>query len=257
MLMTGAKIEGRRIWIVLAFAACALGLHTPISAQIMDYNRWKIDVTPYFWLAGTTGDLVLNGEPHPIDVTFKELSDFASWGISGHVEARKQLWAFIADVRYRDLDSQEEQGSTDLKSTLFEVSAAFTFFRSFEYPVTFDVLAGLRYFNTRWSIRDAASEPSGEENWVDPIIGGRTAWKPGEAWTLSLRGDIGGFGAGSSFSWNAAAVAAYRVYGFSFILGYRAWNADYESGSGTELFKYDLTTHGPGIGFTFHFGGGS
>ena len=29
-------------------------------AQIMDYNRWKIDVTPYFWLSGSNGDIVVD-----------------------------------------------------------------------------------------------------------------------------------------------------------------------------------------------------
>ena len=48
---------------------------------------------------------------------------------------------------------------------------------------------------------------------------------------------------------------SYRIYDFSVVFGFRAWSVDYETGSGADLFKYDVVTYGPGIGFTFHFGG--
>jgi hypothetical protein len=245
----------KRLFLIALPLLSVLVLHQSASAQIMSYNRWKIDVTPYFWLSGLNGDLTVDGNTVPLDLSSGDVSELISWGISAHVEARKKLWVLIADVRYRNLDSQEEFQSTVMRNTLAEGSVGYWVIDWMRFNITADVIAGLRYANMRAEIRDAPNAPSGEENWIDPLVGGRVAWKPGEAWTISLRGDVGGFGVGSKFSYNLGLSGGWRFNNFSVILGYRAWYADYESGSGADLFKYDVTPHGPGVGMTFHFGG--
>jgi hypothetical protein len=239
---------------VLLLAVLGSILFCDAAAAQPGYNRWKIVVTPYFWLSDSSGDITVDGTTVPVDVSFSDLFEFISWGISAHVEARKRVWPLIFDLHYRDLDSQEVSMSTDLRNILAEASVGYQVMDWFQ-KTKIEVIGGVRYFNTRIEIRDAPSEPSGEQNWVDPIVGGRVSWQPAKAWTLSARGDVGGFGIGSDISWNASGVVAYRVYDFSFVLGYRAWHADYETGSGADLFKYDVTTFGPGLGMTFHFGG--
>lgn len=37
------------------------------------------------------------------------------------------------------------------------------------------------------------------------------------------------------------------------VAGYRYLDADYEDGSGADVFKYDMVTAGPGIGVSFKF----
>ena len=39
----------------------------------------------------------------------------------------------------------------------------------------------------------------------------------------------------------------------SLYVGYRALDMDYESGSGNDLFRYDVLTAGPQIGVAFRF----
>jgi hypothetical protein len=233
-----------RVALVSVMAMVWLG--EPASAQ-MSYNRWKIDVSPYFWLSAAHGDLTARGTTETVDLGIGEVADLTSWGISAHVEARKRVWALILDGHYRALDEKAESQSTTLKTVLVEASAGYAVIEWLE------VIGGLRYFNARAGVRDTPE--TAEKSWVDPLVGARATWKPKEAWTLSGRADIGGFGVGSDFSWNVTAAAAYRVYDFSFIFGYRAWGADYETGSGADLFQYDVITHGPGVGMTFHFGG--
>ncbi len=41
------------------------------------------------------------------------------------------------------------------------------------------------------------------KNWIDPLIGGRYLWRFADGWNIIARGDIGGFGVGSDFSWHA------------------------------------------------------
>jgi hypothetical protein len=69
-----------------------------------------------------------------------------------------------------------------------------------------------------------------------------------------VRGDGGGFGVGSDLTWQA-----FPYFGWQFAkwgslqAGYRWLYMDYETGSGTRQFKYDMLNQGPQLGFTLHF----
>jgi hypothetical protein len=99
---------------------------------------------------------------------------------------------------------------------------------------------------------------SGDITWVDPIAGLRVRhqFTPGSELTLS--GDIGGFGVGSQFSWQA--LGAYRwtfaktnTAIWSAMLGYRALYVDYTKGAGDMLYAFDMLQHGPIFGVTARF----
>lgn len=75
-----------------------------------------------------------------------------------------------------------------------------------------------------------------------------------DKWSLSLRGDVGGFGVGSDFTWQAwAGVRRQNTDKFSWYLGYRAISFDYEEGSGLNYQHYDLLQHGPAAGIAISF----
>lgn len=62
-------------------------------------------------------------------------------------------------------------------------------------------------------------------DWVDPLVGARIRhqWRLGHE--RMLRGDVGGFGAGSEFSWNvltAYSFCAQNGVTYTGLLGYRA-----------------------------------
>jgi hypothetical protein len=68
-----------------------------------------------------------------------------------------------------------------------------------------------------------------------------------------VTGDIGGFGVGSDFAWDAFGVIGYRFSLFGqensgVIAGYRALSQDYTDGSGRDKFQWDVTLHGPILG---------
>jgi hypothetical protein len=113
-----------------------------------------------------------------------------------------------------------------------------------------ELLGGGRYWYTKVDIDfDPGDSRDKSKDWLDPIIGARFKIGLLEKLSLQLRGDIGGFGAGSEFSWNAAGFLSYALSRrFSIFAGYRALGVDYESGSGTRKFEFDLTYHGPAIG---------
>lgn len=99
---------------------------------------------------------------------------------------------------------------------------------------------------------------SGDITWIDPIVGLRLRHEFSPGSELTLSGDVGGFGVGSKFSWQA--LGAYRWtfaktnnITWSGMLGYRALYVDYTKGSGDSLYTYDMLQHGPIAGVTARF----
>ncbi|MFM7135013.1 MAG: hypothetical protein ACKO0W_11925 [Planctomycetota bacterium] len=90
-----------------------------------------------------------------------------------------------------------------------------------------------------------------DTDWFEPFVGARMAVALHEGWTVSLRGDVGGFGVdGSSFAWQTVAALGYEKSfsggSFGLLGGYRALGQDYSQGG----FEWDVVTHGPILGFT-------
>ena len=91
------------------------------------------------------------------------------------------------------------------------------------------------------------------KTWFDPLIAARFI-APLKRWQLGVSGDIGGFGIGSDLAWQANPFVGYRFSRlFELAAAYRWLGMDYETGSDTDMFRYDMVTFGPEIGFVFHF----
>jgi len=141
----------------------------------------------------------------------------------------------------------------------------------------FDLLAGARYWHQEVDVSAdltatlALSGPlgltlsgsraiakSGSVDWVDPFVGARLRQQLAAGQEFVLRGDVGGFGAGSQFSWQA--IATYNsplceIHGIPVdgYVGFRALSADFSQGSGRSRFEWDNVIYGPVIGATMRF----
>ncbi len=125
-----------------------------------------------------------------------------------------------------------------------------------------DVLGGGRYWYLYGDLDAAATlqgnrivansafSESGSKEWVDPFIGLRARINLTKKLMVVLRGDVGGFGVGSDFSWNASGYLGYSVSEMvNLWAGYKALGVDYKGGS----FAYDMTMQGPSLGVSFRF----
>jgi hypothetical protein len=66
--------------------------------------------------------------------------------------------------------------------------------------------------------------------------------------------EIGGFGVGSTFTWQVFPTFGVNLSkNASLEFGYRWLDIDYSSGENLTLFKYDVLTQGPVLGFGFRF----
>lgn len=91
---------------------------------------------------------------------------------------------------------------------------------------------------------------SADKDWVDPIIGARAQWNIDDRWFLAGKGDVGGFGVESDFTWNLQASVGYKFNeSVSLEVGYRYFDTDFSDGR----FTYDIAESGALIGLNFNF----
>jgi len=145
---------------------------------------------------------------------------------------------------------------------------------AFEPYTAVDVLAGARYWrqdvDLRFGLtaaldvsglvvtRNRAIARGGDVDWVDPLVGFRIRQGVAPGQELVLRADVGGFDAGSKFSWNVLGAYSFILavrngVTYSGMLGYRALSVDFEKGSGNNKYEYDVVQHGPVVGLTIGF----
>ena len=161
----------------------------------------------------------------------------------------------------------------DVKVTMLEFGLGY---RLLETPVgkddnqklTFDLLGGGRYMNLKGEVDVITNGPlSGlglavgstydrRGEWVDPFIGGRLKWDINEKLAANVRFDFGGFGIGegSNLTWNFLAGIDYKLKeNVSLKAGYRIFDLDHDSGSGSNEFGMDAQFRGPIIGLMILF----
>src|SRR4051812_24653199 len=173
------------------------------------------------WMAGLSGQFgVLHTVTEP-DVDFTKILDHLDMIASGSLYARYHRWEFSADGLYLKLSD-----TADLRGVLFDSARVsikqafaewFVGYRLISCEAGFlSVSAGGRYNYMSGSFRLHSALAAGrhvqdEGSWVDPALGvsGRVrVWKPVSLWA---KGDVGGFGAASDFTWQVQGGVEIRV----------------------------------------------
>jgi len=220
----------------------------------------------------------------------KDLIQLAAFG-----EARNGRFALLADLTYMKIGigaSLNRGRGTDalgasvgasagltIKMFIGEFAAAYELARwhgltSAASSTAFDLYAGGRVW---WQQADLQILASGSANifdltfsragvlsakadvsWVDPVVGARLRHQFAPGWNLNISGDVGGFGAGSKFSWQALATLDHefcrsKEVTWSWMAGYKALFVDYSRGSGPTHYEFDNTLYGPVLGVTARF----
>jgi hypothetical protein len=264
------------VYVMTFMGSWAYGQTGDNSASSILAGPWTVDVAPYLWLPVPSGSVTIGDRTvhlsHDLGDTLDLLFDgnFSVIGGMGRVEARKGHLLFTTNVVYLHIDEQEKATSLGVKTevpfnylnTEFGVGyrlATWSLPSSVRPSVSVDALAGGRYVSLQPGI--TVTGPRGREvdverdvDWLEAYVGGRGLLTLAERFTFGVQGDIGGFGAGSQFTWNVEGVFLYRVARVvSLGLGYRALGTDYRRGSGAAKFTFDMLIHGPLLGAVFQF----
>jgi hypothetical protein len=243
----------------LASSAPTPGPWNPRARAADEPSAWTFDFVPYYWSASISGSLTIDGESADVeDGGDGFFGDPALLGFLGHFEAHHGPWSFAIAPIFISADMEAEQSSTiggDI-SIHAQVHEAFV---AREMAAGFEWMAGLRYqkLATDLDLESGGTPLIGVDSsrsWLDPIVGLRYHTRFGADWSLHARADIGGFGVGSDFVWNASAYAGYSFSSLCALqIGYRALSFEFEDGSGSSELAYDLSMFGPVIGVSFSF----
>lgn len=257
-----ARLELRRAPGRLAGLALLVLLTPRAFAQSSDAAprtepSWSFTLAPYYWATGFDGDLTLDGQQIEGDGDSNGFpGELSLSGFLGHFEARKGPWAFaLSPVFLKVTIDGDDTPPVDTDITLS--GAIVEGFTTYEFATGWDALAGLRYYGLDTEVEVTSSgvpqpELDSGRDWLDPIVGLRWRGSPAARWWLQARADVGGFGIGSDFAWNAAALVGYELSGYArLFLGYRALDFDFADGSGQDRVEYDVRFWGPLVGVSF------
>lgn len=232
--------------------AIALILGAPNTSPAGD-SPWSFSSTLYVLAAGMTGDVGIGPIDADLDVDFSEIWSNLEFGAMGSMRIGYDRWSLNTDVIYMGLGATKNGFNADLDQWVVEPTIAYQVSKNIE------LLAGTRYNNLSGEVHGPGTLPTprlrtGTQDWWDPIIGARLHFPFARKFSFDVRGDVGGFGAGSDLTWQAFPFLTWQISeSFSTHIGYRMVLTDYETGSGRDRFRYDMLSHGPQIGATYRF----
>lgn len=221
-------------------------------------GQWNQTLHLYGMGAAIDGDAQVGPVGVPVSISISDLFDALRMGGMAAYRVDNGNWSFSADATYMDLawNASTNGGRAGARMQVDQITLMVTAGKRIG-PHT-ELLGSLAYFDVssdlRLSVLQQSRTASSGTDWVDPLVGLQHTFPLSDSWSLSLRGDVGGFGVNSSFTWQAWAVVRNQVSDrFGWFVGYRALGYDYQTGSGLGFQRYNLTQQGPGLGVSFSF----
>jgi len=234
--------------------------------------KWNFTIAPYMWAVSMDGKVTVGDYSASSSMSFSEIMKNLQVGGLMHMEARKDRIGFFADPIYLKMKQDmtlsavsaggAQPPTGDITATIETWLVEFgVIYQAGKWRLddkggarsaSLDMYGGGRYWYMHNSLdTTGTASPTGTVDFVDPMIGLSFNADLTERVVLNLRGDIGGFGVGSDFSWSAAALFGYRftpdITGF---LGYRALYLDYKT---SDSPRFKITMQGPITGIVFAF----
>lgn len=242
----------------LALAISIVIVPQTLAAQ----EEWAFIFAPYVLAPSISGTTTLGRVGGDISIDPGDIWDNFEAGGMLRLEGRHESgFGFALDYSFMDLGngatSPIGEVRVDYEQSVLEAVGTY---RLTDNDSQIDIYAGLRHWDIDTQLSILTGPVIGQINrgasWTDPIAGLRWQRRLSPKWRILMQGDIGGFGVGSDFTWNAMGGFAYdRWENTSLFMMYRALGVDYEEGTrGTpSFFEYDTVTQGllAGVGFRF------
>jgi hypothetical protein len=241
-------VKGTR-GLLAVVAVCLVGWATPAAAQPAG-DEWSVFVAPYLMGAAMGGKTALRGVDVDIDASASDVFSNLQFGAMGLAVARKGHWGFGSDLIWMALGTTVRNTNVDVNQ------GAFAFYGLRELGPAADVTFGLRVNTLQSTLKFKGPDVtvSQDQTWVDPIAGVTLRSPAGRRVQVRLYTEVGGFGAGSDFTWQVFPSLSLGLSDTASLeLGYRWLDIDYETGERNEQFRYDVLTQGPVLGFGFRF----
>jgi hypothetical protein len=232
----------------------------PASAQSPADAAWKVTFAPYFMGAAMSGTTAVAGQEVTVDMSASDIFSNLQFGAMGLVVARKGNWGAGGDALWMSLGANgTAPGPAGVTASADMSQGAFAFYGLRRLGAAADLFFGgrINYLsaNLRVNAPLQVRSADGSKTWFDPIVGVQLRTpETGKRWHAQVYTEIGGFGVGSTFTWQVFPTLGFSLSKrASLEFGYRWLDIDYETGENTTLFRYDVLTQGPIVGFAFRF----
>jgi len=249
----------------LCLALLLFASFSHVKAQFADSSKkWSFLAEPYLmfpYMDGETGignNLVLPVDANPGDI-FSKLKMAAML----YLEAKTDKWAITSDLVYMNLTQDVTPGIILNSGTITAKQLAWETAGLYRVLSFLEVGVGSRLNSVQTSadvwinaIHADSTQATGRhtKTWFDPIIITRLSTDINDKWLFQFRGDLGGFGVGSDFTWQLQAYAGYRFTKvFQLSAGYRILSIDYTNGESPKEFVFNIVEFGPALRFGFNF----
>ena len=255
-----------------ALLLLATSLAIPVITAADENSGWSHSVWGYLFAAGidATGGVTTPGGAveMPIDMDFNDILDSLDSAFSAIYIGRNGRFSILADVSYMKLEfddtiavpppiSATATVGVDFAVSFVELGGGYQISNDY---AGLDVIGGVRYFDHDIDLNvtagPAAVGRSFGADWIDPFVGLHYVGPINDKWDLLLRGDIGGFGVGSDFIWQARAGLRYHINkDWDVAVLYKYMDFDFQEGSpgDSDYYKYDSVESGVllGVGYSF------
>jgi hypothetical protein len=246
---------------LLLFCSCI----NSVSAQNTEPGkRWNFLTEVYMLFPNMEGETgVGNTITVPVNANTGDIFNILKLGGMIYLEAHTNKWAITSDFVFMNLEKEVtptiliRNGSVGVDQYIWEAAGLYRI-NSF-----LEVGAGGR-------LNHLAAEVGGERNvfpgsseefsgyqsktFYDPVLITRLSTDIKDKWLFQFRGDLGGLGVGSDFTWQVQAYGGYRFSKFfQLTAGYRILDINYDKGTNSQRFIFNMSEFGPVIraGFTF------
>ena len=231
---------------------------TPSAAQSPG-DEWQVTVVPYLLGAAMDGTTSVRGRELAVDMSFSDILDNLQFGAMGLVVARKGNWGVGGDAIWMALGANgTSPGPGNLTGSADMNQGAFAFYGLRRLAPVADVFFGGRVNTLQGNLRFSGPGQRTVEDtktWFDPLVGLQLRTPdPTKRWHAQVYTEIGGFGVGSSFTWQVFPTVGVNLAPWASLeFGYRWLDIDYSAGDEDASFKWDVLTQGPVVGFGFRF----
>lgn len=237
-------------------------LGTPLAAGAAE-GGWEHTAVLYAMGAAIDGEAQIGDLVVPVDMSMSDIFDALEFGAMAAYRADNGTWSFTVDATFMGLGgaAATERGIVSGDVDLDQVTLMATVGR--RVTPHLEALLSLAYLDLSTDLEatirvpgvgDVVRRASAEASWVDPLVGLQYNVPIGEQWRFNLRGDIGGFGIGSDFTYQVLANFRWQASErLGVVFGYRMIGFDYENGHDAGYERYDLLEQGPLVGMTIGF----
>jgi hypothetical protein len=249
-------------------AILCLALFGPGAAAAQDgatpsRGDWGGSVTIYGWLPWLNTDVTApGGREADISFSASDVLDALQFAAFAKADVHRDRVFGLTDLVYSSLAGDqrlsgplESDVNADIKLLLWTFGAGYRAYEDERF--TADVFGAGRLYDFDVDLKAVGGGPAGlsrsssrSTTVVDPVLGVRGTAELTEKLVASALVDIGGFGVGTEFTWEAFGGVSYaftpRVAGE---LGFRYLSIDYDDAD----LDLDLQLYGPALGLTIRF----